>query len=289
MSSHDIDVSNNEPESCFEVSTQERPFPGHTIKTCEFAGLRLADGVYSAKTKVPRHSHRYAVFCVGLTGMCNEVFAGKVRQYEALTVEFLPADQFHSLDFPFADTRAFSIDIAACWIERAREFSLQLDNSVHAHGGLLAGLMLKIYDEFRHLDSASSVAIQGLTMEMFAAVSRTNSNLSDRRPQRWLTCADEFLRESFSEHLTLAQVASAAGVHPVYLAREFRRFHGCTIGEHIRRLRVERACRQLSSSDESLATIAAGSGFSDQSHFSRTFKRLMGMTPAQYRANFDKH
>ena len=272
-----------------ELGVQERHFRGHIIKTSEFAGLRLVDHVYSANTRVPKHSHQYAVFCVGLTGMCSEVFAGKVRRYEALTVEFLPADQSHSLEFPFADTRAFSIDIATSWVERAREFSLRLDHSVHAHGGLLSGLMMKIYDEFRHLDSASPVAIQGLTMEMFAAVSRNNSNLSQRRPQRWLACAEELLRESFAEHLTLAQVASAAGVHPVYLARGFRRFHGCTIGEYIRRLRVERACRQLSSSDASLATIAAGSGFSDQSHFSRTFKRLMGMTPAQYRANFDKH
>ena len=272
-----------------QPKAQERPFRGHIIKTCEVAGLRLVDGVYFANTKVPKHSHQHAVLCVGLTGMCSEVIAGKVRQYEAMTVEFLPADQFHSLDFPCADTRAFSIDIATGWIERAREFSLRLDNSVHAHGGLLSALMMKTYDEFRHLDSASAVAIQGLTMEMLAAVSRNNPNLPDRRPQRWLACAEEFLRESFTEHLTLAQVATGAGVHPVYLAREFRRFHGCTIGEYIRRLRVERACRQLSSSDESLATIAAGSGFSDQSHFSRTFKRFMRMTPARYRANFDRH
>src|SRR5688572_18183842 len=88
----------------------------------------------------------------------------------------------------------------------------------------VSGLMLKMYDEFRRPDSASPLAIQGLTMEMFAAVSRNHSNRSVRRRQRWLACAEEFLRESFTDHLTLAQVASAAGVHPVYLAREFRRF-----------------------------------------------------------------
>ena len=265
------------------------PFRGHIIKTYEFAGLRLVDRVYSAKTKVPNHSHPHAIFCVGLTGMCSEVFAEKVRQYEASTVQFLPPDQCHSLDFPFADTRAFSMEIPTSWIERASEFSLRLDNSVHAHGGLLSGLMMKVYEEFRHLDSASPVAIQGLAMELLAAVSRHNSNRSGRQPQRWLARTVDLLGESLTEHMTLTQVASAAGVHPVYLAREFRRFHGCTIGEYIRRLRVERACRQLSSSDESLATIAAGAGFSDQSHFSRTFKRLMGMTPAQYRATFDTH
>lgn len=272
-----------------EPGVQEALLSGHIIRACKFDGLHLIDGVYSAKTSVPRHAHQYAVFCIGLTGLCNEFFAGKLRQYEASTLEFLPANQCHSLDFPFADTRAFSIDIAGQWIERAREYSLRLDHSVHARGGLLSALMMKIYDEFRHLDSASPVAIQGLTMEMLAAVSRNNSNLFDRRPKRWLACAEAFLRESFTGQVTLPQVASAAGVHPVYLAREFRRFYGCTIGEHIRRLRVERARRKLCSSDESLATIATGSGFSDQSHFSRTFKRLMGMTPAHYRANFSKH
>ena len=271
-----------------ELRIQESPLGGRIIKSHEVAGLRLFDSIYSVKTKVPIHSHEQAVFCVPLTGMCREVFAGKVRCYEASTVEFLPPDQCHSLAFPFADTRAFSVNISPYWLDRAREFSLRLDNSVHCHGGLLNGLMMKIYGEFRHLDGASALAIQGLALEMLAAVSR-ESNMRARQPQRWLTNAVEFLRESFTEHLTIAQVATAAGVHPVYLARKFRRFHGCTIGEYIRRLRVERACRQLSSSDESLAAIAASAGFSDQSHFSRTFKRLVGMTPGQYRANFETH
>jgi len=259
------------------------------IKTYEFAGLRLVDRVYSVRTKVPKHAHQGAVFCVGLNGMCRESFAGKLRHYEATTVQFLPPGQSHSLDFPLTDTRAFSLEVDANWIDEAHKFSLRVDNSVHVHGGELCGLLMKAYAEFSYPDSASPLAIQGLAMEMFAAVSRHQPRNGGRRPKRWLTLAEELLRESFTEHLTLMHVASAAGVHPVYLAREFRRFHGCTIGEYLRRLRVEEACRHLSLGNESLATIAANTGFSDQSHFTRTFKRLMGMTPAQYRAHFQSH
>jgi AraC family transcriptional regulator len=269
-----------------DLSIRESPFGGHVISTREFSGLHLVDGIYSAETRVSAHSHQQAVFCIALKGRCSETYAGKVREYEALTVEFLPANQCHSLNFPGADMRAFSIDVASSWLERAREFSLKLESSVHCHGGLLSGLMMKLYGEFLQPDSASHLAIEGLALEMLAEVSRRHVRLSDRTPPRWLAKAVELLREKFSERLTITQVATSVGVHPVHLAREFRRFHRCTIGEYIRQLRVERACIQLHASDEPLAAIAASVGFSDQSHFSRTFKRLIGMTPAQYRATF---
>ncbi|MBA4183537.1 MAG: helix-turn-helix transcriptional regulator, partial [Acidobacteria bacterium] len=73
-------------------------------------------------------------------------------------------------------------------------------------------------------------------------------------------------------------------IHPVHLARTFRRSYGYTIAEYVRRLRVDFACSALASSNESLAEIAVNAGFSDQSRFSKTFKRLTNLTPAEYRA-----
>jgi AraC family transcriptional regulator len=272
-----------------EMRIDESPFGGEVIKARKLSGLHLVDGVYSARTKVPNHSHEQAVFCIALKGTCRELFAGKHREYKTLTVEFLPSDQCHSLDFPFADTRAFSIDVAPFWLERAREYSLTLDNSIYSQGGRLSGFMMRLYREFLEMDSASPLAIEGLVLEMLAEVSRRQVNLPDPTPPRWLARAEELLRESFAEHVTITELASAVGVHPVHLAREFRRFHHCTIGEYVRQLRVERACRQLNKTKAPLAAIAADAGFSDQSHFSRTFKRLIGMTPAEYRTNFALH
>jgi AraC-like DNA-binding protein len=81
-------------------------------------------------------------------------------------------------------------------------------------------------------------------------------------------------------------VAESIGIHPVHLAREFRKHYHCTVGEYLRRLRIEHASRKLIESDSSLVDISEAAGFADQSHFGRTFKRLMGITPNGYRALF---
>jgi AraC family transcriptional regulator len=269
-----------------EISDTQSILSSSILRTRDVSGFRLSENLYSAKTKLPTHVHEQAQLWIALKGHCNEIYGGKLREHETLAVGFLPSDEIHTLHFPFVGMRSFGIAIAPQWLERMREYSLSLDYSVHSPRGLLAGLFIKLYKEFRQIDEASPLAIEGLALEMLAEVSRRKVKVSDRKPPRWLAQALELLREQFSEHLTIAYLATSVGVHPVHLAREFRKFYRCTIGEYIRQLRIEHACRELCMSDASLATIAAGAGFSDQSHFSRTFKRLVGMTPAEYRAAF---
>jgi len=272
-----------------ELSLQKSFSGGRVLSEREIAGFYLIDGIYGARTKVPNHSHEQAVFCIDLKGACRELFAGRVRHYEALTVQFLPPYQCHSLDFSYGDTRAFSVDVNGYWLERAREYSLKLDNSIHTHGGPLAGMMMKLYREFRYVDDASCLAIEGLILELLAETSRHQTKSSEKHPPRWLERAVDLLREQFPERLTITEVAVNVGVHPVHLAREFRRFKQRTIGEYVRELRISQACRELRNSQASLAGIADAAGFSDQSHFCRTFKRVIGMTPGEYRSMLSSH
>ena len=78
-------------------------------------------------------------------------------------------------------------------------------------------------------------------------------------------------------------LAGIAGVHPVHLSREFHKHFHMTIGEYIRKRRIEHASELLSNSELSMAEIASTCGFSDQSHFCALFKKHSGMTPAKFR------
>ena len=134
------------------------------------------------------------------------------------------------------------------------------------------------------MDTASLLAIEGLTLELLVELSRHSGILPERRLPRWLTRAKEILHERSSETISLGEVAKQVHIHPVHLAREFRRFYGCTLGEYLRGLRIQWACRKLSSSDIPLVEIALGAGFAHQAHFSRLFKRYTGMTPTEFRS-----
>jgi AraC family transcriptional regulator len=101
---------------------------------------------------------------------------------------------------------------------------------------------------------------------------------------RWLRRVRELLDDRFAENLTHEAVAAAVGIHPIHLARVFRHHCGCTLGDYARKLRVDYAARKLVSTDEPLARIACDAGFADQSHFTRSFKRQIGMTPAAFRS-----
>ena len=98
----------------------------------------------------------------------------------------------------------------------------------------------------------------------------------------WLRQARALVELHFTQPLPLASVAERVGVHPVHLARTFRRCYQTTFAGYVRQLRIEFARRELSGS-ASLAAIAVAAGFCDQSHFSRLFKQHTGMTPAEYR------
>ena len=248
-------------------------------------GSSLIEALYPPRLRVSSHAHEQANFCIALQGTCSEFYGRKLREYRPLSLDFMPADHTHSLTFDGVPLRCFNVDVPPHLLNSLREYSLSLDQSLHCHGGALAWLFMRLYNEFLQKDTASQLAIEGLMLEMLAAVSRKQIDAPEPKPPRWLQQAKEMLHARFLDDLSLSAISQAVGVHPVHLSREFRRHYHSSVGEYIRKLRIEYACKEMLNPAISLSEIASAAGFADQSHFARTFKRLLGMTPAAFRSN----
>jgi len=259
---------------------------GRNLKARQIAGLRLAEVVYPTGYQTPEHSHDLPQLCLVRKGLFAEVYDGKNREVSPSSLIARPAGESHAQRFHESEVHCLIVEVEPGWLERIREHHVSLDDSAAFHGGLPVWLATRLYQEFQLADEASALAIEGLALEVMAELSRHDVKTSGRKPPKSLIQTRELLHAHFSESLKLDGIARSVGTHPVHLARMFRRYHDCTIGEYVRKLRIEFACREISTTNCQLALIASRAGFCDQSHFSKTFKRMMGITPGQYRLAF---
>lgn len=269
-----------------EFTISDKELEGIISKKQVVSGFLLKELVYPPNTGIPRHNHEDANFCMAVEGGCTEIYGSKSRDYKPYSIGFLPVYCTHSLKTYGAGMRAFSINISPLWLERMREYSLNVKDSVFCSRGNLIHLQIRLYRESQNIDAASPMAVEGLVMEMLAETSRLQTRSESGAPPYWLKQAREIAHEQFSANLSLDEIARQVAVHPVHLARMFRKYYRCTIGDYVRQIKIENACREILAAETPLIEIALKNGFSDQSHFTRIFKRLKGLTPADYRANF---
>jgi len=220
-----------------------------------------------------------------MDGEYTEEYGGRTRECKSSTLLFHPPHELHAEHFHDAGGRSFIIEIEPQWLNRLRDQGVSAEPSAGFIGGVAELLARRLYKELVQRDEVSDLIIEGLMMELVGETSRGGVRMEVNRPPRWLEQAKELLHERFAESLKLADIAREVNVHPVHLAQIFHRSYHCTIGDYVRRLRIECACRELANSESPLADIALSVGFCDQSHFSRTFKRLIGIAPSQYRSS----
>lgn len=91
-----------------------------------------------------------------------------------------------------------------------------------------------------------------------------------------------YIDEHMGERISLGELAREAGISRFHFARQFRLSTGESPMEYLRRVRIERSKRILQARETTIAEVAATLGFSDQSHFTRIFGRLVGVSPGNF-------
>jgi AraC family transcriptional regulator len=253
------------------------------VRRVKVGGFTITEGVHQHGSELPWHHHETPTICFVLQGAFTEMWHGGSIGCTSSTLKITPAGERHCDQFSRGDVRGLLIEADAAQVVAIRPHSAVLDERMSFQGGLVAGLARRMYDEMRRMDAAAPLAIEGLLLELVASASRTRAQNGGSERPRWLEDVRDQIHVELAARPSLTGLAESVGVHPVTLARAFRRTFGCTVGEYVRRLRIERAARQLADTDLSLAEIALAEGFSDQSHFSNLFRRHTGVSPFQFR------
>lgn len=261
--------------------TQKR-FENHTLKSRRIVGFVLFESLYPHKLNQPRHTHALASLSFVLAGSYLENYGRQAQTRQHSTIVIHPPQESHAVKY-LNEVRILSVQIEPQQFDYMHERSVALDSSASCRSETLNWLGRRVYQEFRRTDAASELAIEGCIFEVLAEALRSRVSTAETKFPRWLRQTEEFLHANFSQSLVFEDVAKVAAVHPVHLARVFRQRYGCTVGEYVRRLRIEFALRQLSETDLALSEIAISAGFSDHSHFARTLKSFVGVTPSEYR------
>lgn len=260
---------------------QSKPLLGDISKTLSLGELILSETAYAPFARLPEHSHDFTYFCFVLKGSYTERFDSRDYLCQSSSLIYHSRKDSHSDRFYEAGGVCFNIQPGSFLMSRIDEYLRVPAKSKVINNASVLDLSKKIYNEFRSPDDFSQLAIEGIVMELFAEISR-GIEKAESRP-RWLEMVRELLEEHFRESLNLNHIAGAVGRHPVHLAREFRRYFHCTIGEYVRQLRIDFAIKELSKSRSSISEIALNAGFSQQSHFTKTFKQATGKTPNEFR------
>ena len=117
---------------------------------------------------------------------------------------------------------------------------------------------------------------------------KPGKGLSKKTPA-WAQELKEIIQDHIDTNITLKEISKDLNISPSYLSREFSKYFGdLSFGDYIQQQRIEKAKELMGTATYSLTEIAYLTGFSDQSHFTRIFKKITGQNPSDFRKKLKK-
>jgi AraC-type DNA-binding domain-containing proteins len=264
-----------------QTSVPEGPF-GTLLRRVELPASALTATAYPGRLRLTPHAHTGAFLLFVRDGGFHEQHGQRSERCDRFTCIYRPAYDEHANEFDAGGAVLTAIDLSPVWVARLREAGFGGER-FRVRSPFVQQFGDRLDAELTAPDNMSEMVIESLAAEVIVFASRLASKSAGGR-NGWPDRARRLIEEEFASPLSLAGIASAVGVHPVHLARQFRASQGCTVGEYIRRVRVGFARRELVMTDKAIAEIALSAGFFDQSQLTKTFKRVSGRTPGKYRA-----
>jgi AraC family transcriptional regulator len=243
------------------------------------SGLAIKAGRYVPDCVMPAHADQRSRLSIVIAGRLRESVGGCTEYAGAGSFAIKPGHVIHRNLFGPEGARTLSIELPDGLDATSMDI---IDQWRWLHGGPLSLLAIRLWLATR--TRAHEGDLVDRVIDLVAAVGELGRPVERRAPPRWLRQVRQHLHDATAaERGSLSTFAVEAGVHPVYLARQFRRHYRCSVSDYAQALRLTSALERMATTPEPLAAIATASGYADQSHLSRACRRSLDMTPRECR------
>jgi AraC family transcriptional regulator len=257
-------------------------FLGDTLSATKSADLYIALNSYGTDREFEEwHAHDNASISFLLSGGHTEELTGKTFNRKPGDIKFIAAGEEHRCNDYRNDTRKINIELPQALL-KAMEMSEDDVARVIATHPRAKFALLKFYRELLNDPDNYAASWQLLLLELVCPAGPGHQR-QYKSPPAWIIQLKELLHERCHEQLELAEIARLLGIHPVTISRYFPVYFDVTLSSYLRDIRVAKALSLIKGSHQSLTEIGLACGFSDQPHFTHSFKKVTGYLPKHYR------
>ncbi|MCW3463921.1 helix-turn-helix domain-containing protein [Chitinophaga nivalis] len=260
------------------VQFEKGTYVGKKVRERHFSHIITSETVFEAHQSSDWHYHVNPHFSHILEGGSKELRKGNSgRQYAGTGLYYHPGEAHQNVDY-LPGTRIFNIELGEAFFNRYEVAPPPASLMFEQHHQLNTGGIIRIMREHYLQDNASPLAIDQLCIDLLHPEQETF-----RCCPEWAAKIKAILYDNWRDPLSLPELAVQLNLHPVTISRYFSKYFGCSAGAYLRRIKIERAIALIRQGRFTLTEIAYECGFTDQAHFTKTFYRMTGWLPRQYR------
>lgn len=255
------------PDTYQNETTLKYNYQGLIVGTTQYHGAGCNDV----------HFHESPTICFLLNGGAIEERSQTAYERYANDARFYYAAEPHQSSVRVFPSKCINLEFEAAFMRRYAISESAINHAV-TKSLAIKFTMLKMHQELRAGDALGQPSIEMLLFELLDAKDK-----DARKIPSWMPALQDLLRDRWTENVSLEELSVAAGAHPVTISKYFRRYFSCTLGEYMRKLKIEKSLPLIKDTGLSLTEIALQCGFADQSHFTRNFKKTTGYLPKDFR------
>ena len=257
------------------MKVKEQNYFGKTESSKNLKDFYISLTSYNPETKVANHFHGKPYLCLLVSGSYQEKSYKDSEIIKTGTTLFRPANYEHANNF--SNDKGVCLNIE---INNPEKYMLLNDFKISEINPQMKA-SIDVYKLLYFLMNGVSKDILNITC--YESIFSHFDFSPIKGKLNWIYKIKEQIRENPFAIISLSKLSIEFGLHPNYIVRKFKEVTGYKLSDYLNKTRLENSLPKLVSSTKNLTSIAYDSGFYDQSHFAKNFKKYFIVSPKEFR------